>query len=181
MGFVWKLPRSVAIAIMAVCLVVMVGAVGYVFAHVSDAKFMFLVAIVAVGLGGTFGGLTLGFLLGYLQESPASRQRMEGLRDEIERLNQSNKKLRVALAEFAQRDLAPMPTERREFLAPPPEEPRVVSSSRGDSRSLTIDLPRLLDSVRDWVQTPKTRPAEPPPASLPNGSSSADTSTETSR
>jgi hypothetical protein len=178
MGFVWKLPKALALAILVMSFVLVVGAVGYVVAHASDTKFMFLVAVLAVGFGGLFGGFTLGFLLGYLQESPSSRQRMANLHDEIERLKQSNKKLRVALAELAQREHEPGLGQRLEIPASPPETSRIEPPSRAEAPSLVIDVPKLFDSLRDWIHTPRLRAADSTPAALPNGSASPDSSAD---
>lgn len=143
------------VAIIAVSAVVVIGAVAYVVGNASDAKFMFLVAVLAVGFGSGFGAFTLGFMLGYLQDSPAGQQKLGRLEDQMADLKRANANLRKTIGDMASGGQAPLmapPQARPAAVEPPPEEfdrPLVATANGGgvESSRVVISLTPFLNSL----------------------------------
>lgn len=157
-----NLPKVAMLAIIAVSAVVVIGAIAYVVGNASDAKFMFLVAVLAVGFGSGFGAFTLGFMLGFLQDSPSAQQKLGRMEDQLEGMKKANANLRRTLADLASGDTAPS----RPLVAAAPPEPALRTSIATDTPAqeepdrshpeparVVISLTPFLNSLKFWPPT----------------------------
>lgn len=116
----------------------------YALAHVSDAKFQFLVGISAVAV--------CGYVLGWIRESPFAQKEQERLTETIRRLEEERRTLKELLTKtLVENQSVPDP----QFIAVVSQEPAEPSRSRGLPRWLRPVWPTtggVLDPVRPQIE-----------------------------